>query len=85
MNEKTKIMTEYLLLKNLNFRISQKCMTLKLSEFLEAKVHFINRGPGNAGGTCSIIFNFIVLMRDEMGNFKNLKIGLHPKPSSIKT
>ena len=39
-----------------------------------------------AGGTCLIIFNIVVLIRNEMGNFKNLKLGFYLKSSycSIK-
>ena len=34
-----------------------------------------------AGGTTYLkIFDFVVLMRDEAGNFKNLRIGLIPSP-----
>ena len=37
------------------------------------------RSPAEAGDTCLIIFEFVLLMRDEVDIFKNLRIGLLPK------
>ena len=34
-----------------------------------------SRSPAKTGGTCSIIFDFIVLMRDGTHIFKNFKLG----------
>ena len=37
------------------------------------------RSPAKTRGTCSIIFEFVVLIRGGIDNFKNLRIGRLPK------
>ena len=67
-----------------SLRIKKKIGTYKLNcNIINVFIFFTKatRRPAKAGGTCLIIFEFVVLMR-EMGNFKNSKIEANPKPFS---